>query len=96
VSEDQLQAYLALNWVPKVDRLDDGTFCLTVPPLRDLEVFGASETDVLADWRSALASHLKAYLAVGKVIPTPRPLWGEPSFGGVGASEASPATLQVG
>lgn len=95
MAENQLEEYLALNWVPKVERLDDGTWRLTVPPLRDLEVFGDSDDEVRVGWRTALASHLKAYLGVGKVIPTPTPLWGEPSFGPPGVTDARKVQLSL-
>lgn len=84
-----LQEYLALPWVPKLEALQDGTCRLTVPPLRDLELFGA-RAELLAEWRNALTSHLEAYLTAGKVIPTPR-LWGEPSSSRPGVSQASGA-----
>lgn len=83
-----LAGYLALNWAAQTEKLADGTYRLTVPQLRDFELFAETEGELTTTWRDALASHLQAYLAVGKVIPTPPPVWGNIESRAPGSSDA--------
>ena len=54
-----------------------------------------SAEELEANWREALASHLQANLAVGKVIPTPLPLWGEVTSGPPGVQNLEPPQFVV-
>ena len=65
-----LEDYVRAPWVPTFEQMDDGSWRATVPPVRDFEIFG-TEDEVHAEWRAALASHIEAYLVVGKVLPFP-------------------------
>jgi len=67
-----IEDYLRLEWNPQTAIDPDGGYVLTIWPLNDFAVYGDSEAEVLAEWQSALRSHLTGYLKVGKAIPTGR------------------------
>jgi len=66
-----LNECLEWPWTPVVEQLPEGDFRLFLPALTDFEVFAATESEVLADWRDMLRAHLQGYLTVGKVVPKP-------------------------
>jgi len=70
--EMTLDDYVNWQWVPHVEADGRGGFRLTLDRLNDFDVFGATEEEVYAEWKSALRSHLTGYLNVGKVVPIPR------------------------
>jgi hypothetical protein len=65
-----LEDYMAMPWVHKMELTPDGTYRLTVPPLKGFEVFG-SKALVEAEWQMALKGYLRACLAAQKAIPLP-------------------------
>ncbi len=70
-SIDQVMQF---GWKPVLSHEDidgDSVVALRVPPIADFVVYGETEDEVRADWESALRSHLKGYMAVGKAIPRP-------------------------
>jgi predicted RNase H-like HicB family nuclease len=64
-----LDEYVAWPWRPTIRPDGDGGMMLTVEPLEDFAVYGASESEVRSMWKEALRSHLAGYLQVGKAIP---------------------------
>ena len=70
-SIDQVMQF---GWQPVLteEELDEErVIALRVPPIVDFVIYGETRAEVLADWQSALRSHLGGYLAVGKAIPGP-------------------------
>jgi len=70
MSPKKIAELLGYQWTPTYERLEDGSWRLTVHPLNDFELFG-KKTELEATWREALESHLVGYLAVGKAVPLP-------------------------
>lgn len=69
-----MDEYMALAWVPVIETVTDEVgvqIRLRIPGLRDFAVYGNSIDEVGDRWREALRSHIKGYLAVGKVVPEP-------------------------
>jgi len=77
--EMTLEEYMNWPWVPHVEADAGGGFRLTVDRLNDFDVFGETEEEVNAEWKSALRSHLIGYINVGKVVPIPRVCVAAPS-----------------
>lgn len=65
-----LNDLMTLPWKALFARLPDGSFRLTVPQLPDFELFG-SKAELTREWKMALRSHLRAYLAYNRVVPLP-------------------------
>jgi len=65
-----IDEYMALPWHADVQPESAGGVVLTVRPLDDFAVYGATEAEVRSQWTDALRSHLEGYLHVGKAIPT--------------------------
>ncbi len=61
------------DWIPvaTTKKNADGCFELRVPPVNDFVFYAETEEELSSDWLEAFRSHIKAYLAVGKVIPWP-------------------------
>lgn len=68
-----LEDYWAMPWSPIYEQLEDGSWRCIVKPLADFEMFAPTWEELWREWRVALRGHLRAYWAVGKPIPTPRP-----------------------
>lgn len=68
-----IDAAMQLNWTPVITADEDEPSCLAlhVPPVADFVLYGESREQLLGEWREALESHLRGYLAVGKKIPRP-------------------------
>ncbi len=65
-SIDEAMAY---PWQPVFEECPDGSWRVTVAGVADFEAFASTEAQIREEWVTALRSHLKGYLAVGKVIP---------------------------
>jgi predicted RNase H-like HicB family nuclease len=71
VSPKNIAELMAYGWQAQIERLSDGQFHLTIPPLTDFELFGSTQEELEKSWSEALESHLLGYLAVGKAVPLP-------------------------
>ena len=71
MQQHNLQALMRLEWVLVIEDDPDGGVVLTVEGLDDFNVFGTDEVEVLSEFREAFRSHLRGYIATGKVVPVP-------------------------
>jgi hypothetical protein len=63
---------MAYPWEVEITEDPRGGFRAVVnPPLPDLELHAPTREELEAEWKDALASHLRAYLGSGKCIPIP-------------------------
>lgn len=66
-----LNEALEYPWRLVTAKEEDGTFRGEVVPNIDLVIHANTEKEIEDEWRDALTSHLRAYIATGKCIPIP-------------------------